>query len=456
MCRTDRASALRAFKLKLGIDYRNRMKFKKDQAKDIHGHYVALLICIAGFVVMGSYYFPGYVSHDAEVALASLLAGSPTDWHSPYLAVWLLVSQSILPASWDPAIGPTLTILGPFWTGLYLMARRAAGIGWYWGVAIALIGWFPPLFMSLAGYGKDTALVALFTLALGCIYTMNRRRPLQFLVLILVIGTCLTLGVTIRTNAIFAVVPILFLVAMTVGPKWLLRYQLVATLILWLGLLGISQFANYAVFDTKRSYSIQYVLLSDIFAMNYVRGEFLVPEIVAQNTPELTEEVFRDRHTLTPLIDWALWGNSDINMYQVQTDEEFRQLRDFWIERMWSDPVSYIQFKFRFFDSLMSREGQNLFRQTLFQGWWYLILLTVGLLIFSQQLKTNQGEPVINKSGLMMALSGLFYLLPYTLLQGGAGFRFLLWGVVASALMGVCLIITSLSLLRRNIVSEQL
>ncbi|MEM7098533.1 MAG: hypothetical protein AAF541_09785 [Pseudomonadota bacterium] len=402
--------------------------------------WLILLSCAVGFLVQVTYYYPGAVSHDAHVAVNSLQAGQSNDWHSPLMAYWMVSAIGLLPDGLAE-VAPTVSVLAVFWVGLWLTARGLFGISKLTGVLAALVGWFPPLFMTMFAFGKDSLMVACLTFALGCALSVDSSRRGQTSCLFF-FGWCFLLAaITIRTNAVFAIFPILYIAVL--ARKWSLKFwgQLAATVMLWISLVVSSQILTYHVFKAEQAYPLQYVMVSDLFAMNLVRDEFELPPLLLENTPALTAQVFEERHTLGPMVDWALWGDFDINLYQVKTDEEFQTLRDFWLERMASDVGSYLSFKAKFFNSLMTPNGDTAFRWVLFQGWWYLLAMLMLFGIFLRRLLRE--DSFFDRTGMAFVLSGLVYLLPYTLLQGGAGFRFLLW-CVAATVFGLIMLAASM------------
>lgn len=399
-------------------------------------------MCLIGFLFQAAYYYPGGISHDAEVAFRAFIENRQDDWHSPLLSVWQLLFDLSLPSSTYPA-GPAFSVTAMFWLGLWLFSTGLLTYGRIAAPLIPLIGWFPPLFMFMPVFGKDSILVACFTLCIGCSMHIRRADGHKIMWLVM-IGLCCLAAITIRTNSIFAVLPLLFFAISRTIPLTSFFRHCVATLAIWFALLGMSQVITYNLLKAEKSYSLQYVIISDLFALNLVRDEFVLPDILLENTPALTEQVFRDRHTMTPKVDWALWGERDINLYMVSNEAEFQALRDFWLDRVIADPSGYIEVKVEFFSQLMSNKGNSLYRWLLFHGWVYLIVLvTIGLWFCARLLRRNTG--VLNQLGTALAASGLLYLLPYTLLQGGANFRFLLWTIGATALMGVTFVASILS-----------
>jgi hypothetical protein len=409
-------------------------------------------VCCIGLSFQLIYGYPGELSHDADVIYRGIVAGKYDDWHSPLLGFLIEQSNKLSAVFLDrlPASATMFVLTSiAYWLALYLISYRIKRISNYLALFVLIIGFSPNLFQQVSIVGKDSGLVISWLLAFGLMVNTPTRDKYLKQSIFQGLSLILTLyGLTIRPNSIFAALPLIILWSYNWRPSLSIKGLLVASLAIWLSLTTISSYITYSIFHSSKTHPVQYILMSDIFAINYLTKSFHLPEVIAKNSPHLTNDVFQIRYEYSANIDWAYWGKNDIRMHFVRTDDEFKQLLSSWFRIVWNNFPAYIHAKNHFFLELFTAEKRSWLRsRLLYEGWVSLLILLTSVLLFSKYLY-KEGENKINLFGLVMSLSGLLYLCPYYVFNATPAYRYLFWGITSSYISLILLLGSRLD--RRN------
>jgi len=241
-----------------------------------------LPIVLAGalFLVQILFTFPGELDNDSRGQLAQALSRQFADWHPPVMAlVW----------SWLIRLGGgagSLLVLQQLlhWLGLGLIADGCYRIGrrreaW----VIAAAGAFPVFLFYDKAVVKDAAMTSAFVAGTGLIVwfiVQNRRVPLWA---VLLSSLCLLYGALIRTNAVFAIAPLLLLY-FRAGRQLGIPKIIACAVLTAIVAVPLSSVINHRLIGAKAEYPIQSVQLFDLMGIavhsadNRVMGDDPPPE----------------------------------------------------------------------------------------------------------------------------------------------------------------------------------
>jgi hypothetical protein len=211
-----------------------------------------LLLAVAIVTV----FWPGIGCYDSTGQFTQAVTGHVDDWHPPIMArLWSLFVKA---GAWGMA--PMLLVqVGLTWLGLGLLAialRRAGApkAGW----AALAIGLLPPLIDWSVVVDKDAQMIGAMFAATGIVASfrlVRRRMPWWALALVAVL---LAYAVLVRSNSVFAIVPLALAWAGWLGlRRWWARALLL--LAMTLAVIGVSGPINHRLLGATRS-GVQYTL----------------------------------------------------------------------------------------------------------------------------------------------------------------------------------------------------
>ena len=162
-------------------------------------------------------WFPGTANDDSISQYAQAVDQHYNDWHPPIMA-WLWSIFRLLADGDGPMFSFQVVC---YWLGFGLIAVALSRAGRplaAWGIiGVAL---FPPFLMMNINILKDVGLTVTFLAAFATLFwyrIQDRKVPLVVVAISIVL---LFYGTLVRTNAVFAVVPLL---AYLINPQWLRR-----------------------------------------------------------------------------------------------------------------------------------------------------------------------------------------------------------------------------------------
>jgi hypothetical protein len=423
--------------------------------------FYALLICLAALAIR----FPGEWDSDTVDQHAQMLSGVYRDWHPPvFAAFWRLVNSV-----WNGFTGMRVTGSGVLyvvhaamlWGGLALMLKAArpflrSFVGlprWKLALfsgAILFFGLFEMVSMTRFIF-KDTAMMAGYIAALGLMLNFPKSVPGK----VLVCPLCLLLlfyGTAVRHNALFALMPMLALLLLRLRPGLSPRLLAAGLLAIWAAMLfGINQ-VNYGVLKAEKQYPLQEIIFTDFWKLNYKTGTFDLPPLPAgRSWDPLTGDVFFRFYDKTPVYvqrsfafinEYYAGQGAPALRYDFSEDPRaFDELRSAWVDKIIRQFGVYLGIHKKIFVDLL--------REYSFMGLTGALYFAAGLLLvaagFITLIRKKSSEP----APYLVALSGLFYVLPYAAGIPDIQRRYLFWFFFAVA-FGLSWVLASLLRGRRQ------
>ncbi|NPC57289.1 glycosyltransferase family protein [Caenimonas soli] len=310
----------------------------------VHASFLALLVgaLFAANVVL---HFPGTMTNDSINQYAEAISGRYTDWHPPVMA-WL---WSLLRLVGDGPAPFLLLHLALYWAGFGLIADGTRRAGYpRMALLIALAGAFPPFLYLNANVVKDVGMVSFWLAAIGLLFwfrAQDRRIP----VLVGVAVAALVLyGTLVRSNAIFALGPLLMY---ALAPaRWLRSTRLMAGAVV-IAVLAVpaAQQANRLLFNPQTRDPVHSLFLFDLMGIAAHEGD---PSLVE---PRATLSAADLKACYTPYWWDSLspWGRCASRVHRPDTDHATvgEGLAAQWAKTIVAHPVAYAVHRLKHFNS---------------------------------------------------------------------------------------------------------
>jgi hypothetical protein len=304
-----------------------------------------LLLVVVLFGLNVFLHYPGTMSNDSSYQYEEVLSGRYTDWHPPIM-VWL---WSLLRHIADGPSPLLVLHLFLYWTGFGLLADALRRTG-HPGVALLMVfaGAFPPFILLNANVIKDVGMVATWLAAFGLLYWFrSQRRPVPIWAGLLM-AALVAYGLLVRSNAVFAVGPLL-LYALAPA-SWLRPVRLIAGAVL-IALVAVpaTQVLNRWLFNPTPMNPAHSLFLFDLVGIAKVEQD---PSLVA---PRATLSVADLNNCYTPYWwdSFSPWGRcSDlVNRADGGRAGVAEGYPTQWLKTIAAHPLAYAQHRLKHFNS---------------------------------------------------------------------------------------------------------
>jgi hypothetical protein len=308
------------------------------------GQLLALLLA-ALFALNVFLHYPGTMSNDSINQYAEAVSGRYSDWHPPVMA-WLWSVLRVIGEGPAPFLVLHLLL---YWAGFGLLAdgTRRAGHPRL-ALAIALAGAFPPFLYLNASVVKDVGMVSFWLAAVGLLYWHRVQGRRISLPIALLIAALLLYGTLVRSNAVFALGPVLMY---ALAPaRWLRSMRLMAGAVLIAVLaIPLSQQLNRVLFQPVQRDAVHSLFLYDLLGIAvHERNPALLE-------PRATLDTLQLKDCYTPY--WwdtlSPWGRCGSLTHRPDTDHATigEGLAAQWAKSIASHPAAYATHRLKHFNS---------------------------------------------------------------------------------------------------------
>jgi hypothetical protein len=307
------------------------------------GLLASLVVALFAFNVL--LHYPGTLNNDSINQYAEAVSGRYTDWHPPIMA-WLWSMLRLFADGPAPFLVLHLVL---YWAGFGLMAdgiRRAGQPRT--GLLMALAGAFPPFLYLNGVIGKDVGMAVFWLAAVGLMFwfrAQGRRIPLPWGA---VIGVLVLYGTLVRSNALFALGPLLFY---ALAPAhWLRGARLMAgALVVAVLAIPLTQQLNRVMFHPKERDPVHSLFLYDLAG---IAAQEHAPGLLE---PRATLSASDLKACYTPY--WwdplSPWGPCAALVHRPDTDHATlgAGLPEQWIKTIAAHPLAYAVHRLKHFNS---------------------------------------------------------------------------------------------------------
>jgi 4-amino-4-deoxy-L-arabinose transferase-like glycosyltransferase len=431
-----------------------------------------ILLAAIVFVAQALWTSPGELVADSREQLRQALSGQYSDWHPPVMAlVW----------SWLIKLGATsggLLVLHQFlhWLGIALIAdgcRRSDRRREAWLVLAA--GVFPVFVYYDRVVVKDVGMASAFVAATGIaawFLLQDKRVPLWAMLLS---GLALAYGLLIRTNAVFALGPMLLLYLPAArGPA--LPKILAGSVLAALLAIPLSNWINHKAIGARPEYPVQSLQLFDLMGIAVHSGD---NRVMGQNPPSLA--VIRACYTPYWWDPVSPWGSCPTLRQELgytlsldSTDPAIvAATAAQWRRAIVGHPIAYLAHRLEFFNSSLyfvvpsfsfryskaadlapygtrQVEQREIYLDYLKNNflWWPVVWLYLGLCALAC-LEMVRDASVTAYMGRLLITSGLLFAGAYLIVGVATESRYYYWSVMA-ILLGIILALGNLAAVMRT------
>lgn len=448
-----------------------------------------LLFCLISILL----YYPGSMGNDSLsqwYQVNGVFAIS--DWHPPIMVhLWSVLNKLVEgPAS--------LLILQHvlYWIGLALLIDtmvqvRAKTVKI---LALAIIGFFPVVWFSMASVWKDALMISTLIFAVG-LYTVLRNQSFHNQLLkaslALIIWTTLILACGLRHNALLAVLPLVFMMTYDYFPRygWLKKWTLGASL--FLSIFLMSRASNRLGVEKHYPYLVNQLVFWNLAGLSIDTDEMLIPAeaFLEQDSANLhvIQRYYNDASNnnlifSSGIINPNIWGDEAagseffgtgltiIGNYPIEyLKMRCRFLKEFSGLDRWMPYAAFIfktnywqgdeklgipMYRMRnsgFLNFLEEKVARKLSHFGFFNVIpYFFILISVVMLLTLQAIKRK--EHPRNRIYLGLALSGLLYWVPYVFIAPSNDFRYHLWTI---QIVVVILVIEGINIIHNRLKTEK-
>ena len=293
---------------------------------------------------------PGELNDDSREQLRQAISQHYTDWHPPVMAlVW----------SWLMRLGGSagsLLALHQFlhWLGIGLIADAYHRIGRRREAWLVIAAGAFPIFLFYDRFVvKDVGMASALIAGTGMIvwFTVQNKRPPLWVILFS--GLCLLYGALIRTNAVFAIGPLLLLYSARgrrLGIPKIIAWSIVTALLA----VPLSDLINHRLIGAKPEYPIQSLQIFDLMGIAVYSGD---DRVMGDNPPAMTElRACYTSYWWDPVSPWGscpelrqeLGYTPDVETTDPAIVSKNAQL---WRAAIVAHPVAYLAHRAQYFNS---------------------------------------------------------------------------------------------------------
>jgi hypothetical protein len=291
--------------------------------------------------------FPGHMTNDSVNQYAEAMSGRYTDWHPPVMA-WLF--SVLLRIHEGPAPLFVLHLAG-YWAGWWLLAdaTRRAGHAQL-AFLVLLAGLFPTFVFLNASLTKDVGMVAAWLPALGLLYWYRAQGRHVPIAAGLAIAALVAYGTLVRSNAIFALGPLLLYALAPAA--WLRNVRLLAAAVaVAVVAVPVTQQVNRLLFHPVERQAVHSLFLFDLAGIAVHTGD---ASLVAPRANLSLDEL---RRCYTPYWWDSLspWGSCAGKVSRPDDDHATvgEGLTMQWARTIAAHPVAYAIHRLKHFNSAL-------------------------------------------------------------------------------------------------------
>ncbi len=289
--------------------------------------------------------FPGTMMNDSVNQYAEAVSGKFTDWHPPVMA-WLWSKLRLLDDGPAPLF---LAHMVAYWSAIGLLADAMRRLGRrHTAVLVALAGAFPPFIFMNANVIKDVGMAVSLLCGVALVFwfrSQGRRLPLGAAVLAALL---LAYGTLVRTNAVFALGPLL--VFAFAPASWMRSVRLViASLVIAVLAVPLSQKLNELMFKPQPREAIASLLLYDIAGVAAQQDD---PSIL-QPRAQITRNQLARCYSPFWWDSFSAWGACSKFVNRPDNDHATysQGLSAQWLKTVLDHPGSYLVHRLKHFNS---------------------------------------------------------------------------------------------------------
>ncbi|MBA3713278.1 MAG: hypothetical protein H0W76_12650 [Pyrinomonadaceae bacterium] len=422
---------------------------------------VGYFICVSGFVLCVTAFYPGFMSPDSISQLTEARAWNFTDWHPPAMAALWGVVDKVVPGPF----GMLLLHNVAFWGAALLFWHYTKRKSVLLGLGLAALGFMPQVLSNLNTIWKDTGLGVSLFLVSALLYVACQTKSKIALILTL---PFIFYAYAVRLNAAPAILPIALwsgFIACRVFPGLktnTARFKFLPVVIgiaYFLFLSAAVMFTTAILIKGKKNYAAQQVWFHDLAAISKANGRSAFPDFVSSRSNFSLENISAQYR---PDLATSLYSTDQTGLNMIGNPPQISELRTAWLKAVLGNGMIYLAHRWDVYKVITGFNTQNVCypfllasypsyqlgysvaqgsvaqslivyfryfeRSVLFRGFFW-ILLSLGLVYLSIRGRLN-GDL---ETAFVLSLSGLLYGVGYFFYAPSCDFRFLWWTMISAS-----------------------
>ena len=412
------------------------------------------LICL-NFLFILSGFYPGYMSIDSLYQYQQSKTMEFTDHHPPVMAgIW-----SLLNYIFSGPQGLLFFHLILFWSSILILFENLRNK--HSAIIVIFICYLPWILNFIGVLWKDVGMA--FSLLLFFSLSLKKLEG-SFIKKILKISTMFLLifySLSVRHNAFFAVIPILFYTINKWYPELLIRKSIIYCLGIVAILVTLNHIFTYKIIHASKQNSYRGTMVDDLSYLSINTGKSLLPNVSFEDLKECSKIYIIESQL--HLKDFCL---KDKKTYKENSPFLNNSLNAVWIHEVMKHPYEILYFRLSIFSYFLRSpvnspiyiwhngisEHQELNKEKLKREdtltsliiekfvlgsakllpflykpyWWLWLNSFLYLIYFTSYKKQIEFEALL--------ASSTFYILGYLPLSPAADFRYIYWSVLATTI----------------------
>lgn len=293
------------------------------------------LMAASGFAATLYLFWPGFMTWDSTLQYMQAVTGKVQNPHPPIMAyLWMLTRRVI-----EGPGGMLVLQAAGYWSGFALIACAALRRPLQRTLAIALLGFFPPVFWLLPTIWKDNGFLAAMLLAIGLQLSGRPRRRALRSALVLLLAFY---AFAVRVTGPLAVLPLLWFALGAEAPQLGVRTRLLRCA--GIALLFVAATLGLSNLGVERLPYRAAVPIWDLARMSQLEQQILIPDYVIRNPKfdlERLERIGRPNRASFHDLRKPFTVMTDLD-YEHLTPEQVDALLAHWIATIRAHPRSYL------------------------------------------------------------------------------------------------------------------
>jgi hypothetical protein len=287
----------------------------------------ATLLCLAALVL----WWPGVVEYDSVEQYRQALSGAYRDWHPPIMARFWAVLHLF-----GPGAAPMFVLqVALYWLGLGLLAAAFARSGRVRaGVAVLVIGALPLFAGWQAAVLKDTQMLGALLAAIGLVGWWRLAEKRIPIAAIAAVSLLLAYATLVRANAVFAIVPLVVMLAPWPMRLWQRGLAILAGV---LAVLAVTPPINHGLLGAEETKVTRTLPIFDLAGIAHFSAS-------AGGLPPAESALIERRHCYQPYFWDPLGDDSRCGSIAQRLDlVPARTLVTLWLGAALHHPIAYLE-----------------------------------------------------------------------------------------------------------------
>lgn len=418
-------------------------------------------------------FYPGFMSHDTLEQLAQALGDRAYfDWHPPLMALVWNIGISLTGKEAFMLFFQLTTLWISLYISAWLIFKHTES---YLGSLIPLIFGFLPFIISISGViWKDTQMAYALLLATVLVLLFRQITSVKWRILIgAVTALCLIYALSLRYNAILAVIPILYLFASVFTPRKIYLWSIIGFIAILTLVINIG--VN-SVLKVEKSNPTGSVMLDDV--INTKSEKQLADSDIPDEFKTILVEAKKQcqiNGTILHVFLFCVQNQSDRHLIQYKYNDDLKRL---WTGTLSSQPLGYFSYRIKTFSIFLFTPDEyvyvyhdgidpNQFEVSvknpslvalfksyvvhferdfgfIFRPYAWLVLSAVVLLYGVKRARQYKLQIIC------LSMSAIIYIIGYFPVVIAADYRYIYWSVLATLLAGMLVFLDQIKVKKKK------